>query len=353
MKQATTSPVFGLVVPVYNVRRYLPEALTSFLNQTYSNIRIYIVDDGSTDGSSAILSKYSALDNRIKVFHQTNMGVSRARNRALEELEKENLVSYVSFIDSDDKLDPQYCERFVQEMLNADADYGACAYKSFTRFSTREPRQSIETVFKQLNNQEVIEHFFNISINNPTVSLPKDATVSLFLANRCFRADLIKGIRFDEKLPNCEDQDFLIRVLSKIQKGIIIPKTLFYYRKRASSLSNSLKSKHNDFLVFERFYKQKATLSNPIRIGIENDFVSYLYQEMNGVLAYEKDGSIRRCCYQKALDYVSEFKSPLTPVAEKKIRRILKGYQYNFCYAKARKGLSFIRNLIRKIKYFP
>ena len=106
-------------------------------------------------------------------------------------------------------------------------------------------------------------------------------------------------------------------------------------------------------MVFERFYKQKATLSNPIRIGIENDFVSYLYQEMNGVLAYEKDASIRRSCYQKALDYVSEFKSPLTPVAEKKIRRILKGYQYNFCYAKARKGLSFIRNLIRKIKYCP
>ena len=100
-------PLVSIVVPVYNTAVYLPCCLGSLLRQTYSRLEIICVDDGSTDDSWRILQEYSAIDTRIKIFHQPNAGVSVARNKALAHATGE----WLAFIDSDDWLDTDAMER--------------------------------------------------------------------------------------------------------------------------------------------------------------------------------------------------------------------------------------------------
>ena len=91
-------PSISVIVPVFNTAKYLDECITSILTQTYSDFELLLVDDGSTDGSGQICDNYAIIDDRIRVFHQLNQGVSSARNTALDHAAGE----YVIFLDSDD-----------------------------------------------------------------------------------------------------------------------------------------------------------------------------------------------------------------------------------------------------------
>ena len=104
--------LISIIVPVYNVEKYLEQCLESLLNQTYKNIEIIVVNDGSTDQSLDILKKYSFKDNRIKLYSQKNQGISAARNTALEHINGK----YVMFVDSDDWIEINTCEIALHEM---------------------------------------------------------------------------------------------------------------------------------------------------------------------------------------------------------------------------------------------
>lgn len=99
-------PLISVIVPCYNVMEYLPKCVESILSQTYKNLEIILVDDGSTDSSGKICDGYAAKDNRIKVIHKKNGGLSDARNVALDVMKGE----YVTFIDSDDYVANDYVE---------------------------------------------------------------------------------------------------------------------------------------------------------------------------------------------------------------------------------------------------
>lgn len=351
--QSTRPPTVGIVVPVFNVERYLKEALDSFLEQTHPHVRVYAVDDGSTDASGRILDAYAAKDKRVVTIHKRNGGVSSARNAGLDRLESEAAVDFVCFIDSDDRLDPRHCASFVKAMLETNADYGVCAYRTFTRWGARDPRTSQQAVGRVLTPQGIAEQYFHVSVDDPGRLLPKDTTVSLFHANRFYRASLIRGMRFDETLTNCEDQDFLIRAFPKMQKGVVVPEALFYYRKRASSLSNAHQSKHMDFVVFERFYQNRFEFPECFRIGIQNDFVHYVYQELFGLLTELPCPRERRSAYERVLELVRSFDFPVTPIAQKKIDRIRRGYRFCYWYAHGRRLLQRLRNRLRRVRFFP
>ena len=111
-------PLVSVIVPVYNVAAYLQRCLDSLLGQTYRNLEIICVNDGSTDGSAAILDEYATKDARIKVIHQENAGVSVARNRGLDSATGE----YVGFIDADDWLEPDAYEK-ITSLCAAGVDY--------------------------------------------------------------------------------------------------------------------------------------------------------------------------------------------------------------------------------------
>ncbi len=117
----------SIIIPVYNVAPFLRESLDSAINQTYKNLEIILVDDGSTDESGIICDEYAKLDTRIKVIHQKNQGLSAARNTGLDIMKG----SIVSFLDSDDAFYPDTIKTMVETMQNQNSDIVSCNYEVF------------------------------------------------------------------------------------------------------------------------------------------------------------------------------------------------------------------------------
>lgn len=122
----------SIIIPVYNTAEYLAEALDSVINQSYKNIEIIIVDDGSTDGSGRICDEYASTDKRIIVFHQRNKGLSAARNYGLEVMKGEA----VAFLDSDDAYLADYVNTMVKCLVEEEIDLVVCGY-SYQKTSGR------------------------------------------------------------------------------------------------------------------------------------------------------------------------------------------------------------------------
>ena len=119
--------LISIIIPVYNSEKYLATALESAKNQTYQNIEIILVDDGSTDNSITILEKYALSDNRIKIISQTNQGISAARNAGI----KMATGKYITFLDSDDFLSRDAIEKMVTAIENNYVDFVVCQAHAF------------------------------------------------------------------------------------------------------------------------------------------------------------------------------------------------------------------------------
>ncbi len=118
------TPLISIIVPVYQVKEYVGECIESLLTQTYTNLEILLVDDGSTDGSGAICDQYAGRDDRVRVVHQENQGPSVARNAGLDCAKGE----YIAFVDSDDVVLPDFIETLFGLVKKYQADIAACAY---------------------------------------------------------------------------------------------------------------------------------------------------------------------------------------------------------------------------------
>lgn len=139
-------PLVSVIIPVYNVADFVREAIDSVVNQTYKNLEIIIVDDGSTDGSGTVCDEYKT-DSRVKVIHQENRGLSGARNTGLDAMTGDIVV----FLDSDDAFYPQMIETMVAEMQRSDADIVICDFKWDDRTSGLERKSySSEEALKVL-----------------------------------------------------------------------------------------------------------------------------------------------------------------------------------------------------------
>ena len=118
-------PLISVIVPVYNSEKYLDQCNTSIVNQSYNNLEIIYVDDGSSDNSGVILDEFAKKDDRITVIHKENGGVSSARNKALDIMKGE----YVTFIDSDDYVDKDYILSLYNNLIKTDADISICIFE--------------------------------------------------------------------------------------------------------------------------------------------------------------------------------------------------------------------------------
>lgn len=115
-------PLISIIVPVYNVENYIDKCLQSILNQSYENLEVLLIDDGSVDHSGEICDDYARMDKRIRVFHQINKGVSSARNKGLEL----SAGKYIVFIDADDYVKPDYLEILYGDMEEYQVDIVSC-----------------------------------------------------------------------------------------------------------------------------------------------------------------------------------------------------------------------------------
>lgn len=112
------NPLISIIVPVYNVEEYLPKCLDSIINQTYKNLEIIVVNDGSTDNSGKICDEYGERDYRIMVIHKANRGVSSSRNIGIKNASGE----YILFVDSDDEIEKDYVNVMARAVTNSDCD---------------------------------------------------------------------------------------------------------------------------------------------------------------------------------------------------------------------------------------
>lgn len=229
--------MISVIVPVFNVEPYLETCLDSILAQTYHDLEILVVDDGSTDGCGEICDHYARLDRRIFVFHTENRGLSAARNLGLDHLHGQ----YISFVDSDDWIEPDMYERLLRMAEQTDADLITCRfYKEFKNGRTES--SGPPEPFSVEGNDILHTYLFGQEICQDSW-------------NNLFQADLFQSLRYPV---GRSFEDYCIKplLLQKAKKMVYTPDCLLHYRNRRNSLSNvhSLKSNADYWAAFrERF----------------------------------------------------------------------------------------------------
>lgn len=214
-----TSNIVSVVVPVFNVEKYLPDCIESILAQTFKEFELILVDDGSTDRSGNICDYYALKDKRIKVFHKQNSGVSDSRNVGI----KNATGKYLSFVDGDDLLN----QEFLQSLLDA-IDGCQIAMCYFKQFSDGELSSCKETDKKK---DVVDEHEFWDS----QFGLGFKASC----CNKLFLTKLFDNNRFDVNYSSAEDDLIIHKLTGQCSKIAIIHKPLYYYRMRSDSATHT------------------------------------------------------------------------------------------------------------------
>lgn len=143
----------SVVVPVYNVEQFVKKCIDSILKQTFADIEVILVDDGSKDNSGVICDDYMKLDKRIRVIHQKHMGPSVARNRGVQEAEGE----YICFVDSDDYIVPEFCEIMYKLLKNSKNDFCVCRYERFNNDRELVNKKNITVEEYRISNYEYFE----------------------------------------------------------------------------------------------------------------------------------------------------------------------------------------------------
>ena len=221
--QKSEESLISVIIPVYNGSKYLDDCLKCILTQTYSNLEVIVVNDGSTDGSGEIIGKYAKNDHRIRPINLSNGGVSRARNKGLAAAHGD----YVHFIDADDVFSTNLIETLYLSLTKANADIAMCKFVSFSEFSTLNFTDSNERLI--MNCDQILT---DVLITKQT---------SGYLFNKMFRNSIIrdKNIRFDENIHVNEDENFIMDYLDTGSKGVFTLSILYGYRITPGSLTNS------------------------------------------------------------------------------------------------------------------
>lgn len=206
-----------ILIPVYNVEQYLPQCIDSIINQTYNDLQIVLIDDGSKDGSWAVMQKYAAKDSRIEIYHQENQGVAITRNHLLEKIEGD----YVLFVDSDDWIELDMVEFLIKQAEEEDAVFVTCSVVKNDTLSR------IESNKKDLWNQEkaVFEFLRHVSFNGS-------------LWNKLLKSSLLHNLAFHSGISYGEDALFTWQVLQRVDKVVVTDKQLYHYRMNESSISH-------------------------------------------------------------------------------------------------------------------
>ena len=213
-------PLISVIIPIFQVESFLEKCISSIITQTYDNLEIILVDDGSTDNSSAICDRFQAQDKRIKVIHQENSGLSHARNIGL----KNATGDFIGFVDSDDWIEPNMYDVLLSAVQETGADIAVCNYC-----------REIETS-KAIQNKIVfpkIQLYSNETALKMLISGKKNINICVW--NKLYRSSIISTIRFPEgKI--CEDIQWTPQVIGNAKTVAFIDYPFYHYLYRNRSL---------------------------------------------------------------------------------------------------------------------
>ena len=264
----------SVVVPVYNVEKYLDECVQSILSQSYAEFELILVDDGSKDGSGAICYKYAQMDSRVQVIHKVNGGLSDARNVGTHQAKGD----YIVYIDSDDYIcDPDFLQK-INEKANYDFDIICYKFKKF--FEDKNTFAECTFSCPNIDKIETLAGRINEMVR-------RDAFYCSAWS-KAIRLSVLKENEIDfEKGLLGEDQEWYYHVLTKIHSITYIDEAMLVYRQRANSITSSWKMKNltDCIYVVKKWYDQipNENIDEEYKTALLNS-VSKLY--CNLLIAY-------------------------------------------------------------------
>ena len=213
----------SVIVPIYNVEKYLDECVKSLVVQTYTNIEIILIDDGSKDASGNIADNWAKEDKRIKVVHQNNKGLAAARNVGLDIASGE----YVCMVDSDDYVAENYVKDFVALLEENQADIAMCNLWSIGTVTSR-LNSRMPSIKMCMEPQYFLEKLYTYT------------GIYSMVTNKMYRSSVFENIRFDEDKIN-EDARIMLSLINQSNKVAYTPEGLYKYRRRSTSIMNGSK----------------------------------------------------------------------------------------------------------------
>lgn len=215
----------SVIIPIYNVEKYLEQCISSVCAQTYQNLEIILVDDGSSDSCGKICDSWEQKDERIRVIHQINGGVSKARNAGLDVASGE----YVGFVDSDDYLHPEMYENLVNAIKENGCQVAMCPYQAVD-----EEGKDIQRIKENLPPGV---YSFEKLLTNMYRNAQFEGTCAS-VCNKLFAKKILENLRFAEGLGH-EDEAFMNRYMEKTDKIAVIEPALYFYVQRHGSIMHS------------------------------------------------------------------------------------------------------------------
>ena len=267
------SALLSVIVPVYNSREYLNNCIESILLQTYTNLEIICVDDGSSDGSELLLDSLSQRDARIKVIHQSNGGVSAARNRGIDEAAGQ----YITFVDSDDTLSPEMYQTLVGILEKEHADIAHCGYRRF------EPDGSTKDI---LGTGEYLVQTSEQALN----CLMNGTKFVGSLCNKIYRRSLFRNIRLPLDIRFNEDILTNVELFIASEKIVFYDLPLYHYFNWPSSATSTgmrLRKNRDSRMVAERIWNLlkdtslKEDAANKLFLAYVGEYRALVYAGMS------------------------------------------------------------------------
>lgn len=270
-----SEPLISIIIPVYNVEKYLSKCLDSVINQTYKNLEIICINDSSQDDSLKILERYAEIDSRIKVIVKENEGVSEARNRGLDVSNGE----YIMFVDADDWIYLNMCELMYSEMQKNKADVVMCDYmKEFSDKTKQNHTYDSDLYFSK---DEVYHKLYRrmIGLYEDELSQPEKADNLCTIWAKLYKRNIIEenNIRFYDirKIGTYEDGLFNLDVFKCSSSAFYVAKGLYHYRKDNGNSITTIQNKniqaqHEKIHDYMLDYIDKYQLSDEFSAALKN-----------------------------------------------------------------------------------
>lgn len=239
----------SVIVPIYNVEEYLRRCVDSILNQTYQNMEIILVDDGSTDGSAIICDNYEKKDDRIVVIHKKNGGLSDARNEGI----KKSTGEYIAFVDSDDYINEKYVEMLLNAAIENDAEIAFCGFERVNDVKTIKSTLGIDVVMSGI---EIQKFLYSKKINTELFNISW---------NKIYKRNLFSEIWFPYGRLN-EDYATTYRLFYQTNRIVGINSVLYYYYIREGSITNDIKKKEKSYYDMILTEKERIAFYNERQI---------------------------------------------------------------------------------------
>ena len=296
-------PLISIILPIYNTETYLSRCIESILNQTYKNLEIICIDDGSTDTSSEILDKYAKMDERIKSIHKKNGGESNARNTGL------NLMSgqYVGFMDCDDWIELDMYEILVSHIVDKNVDMAISTWYCDKDNSSEKVQNRLPVSNRVFNRKELFQYIYRRD----------DYRGFAYMWNKLYKRELFyykegKLILFDEDLRLGGDVLYLGKLASNTKNACYIDKAFYHYNQRETSGCHTQDLKKREDWI--EAYRRLIAYIDMIEIEIDvmpwiKRFMAYHSSNVAEMAYQQGDSNVLARCQKVMQQYEKEYLS--------------------------------------------